>query len=82
MKRLFYYIITILSKVFINFAPEKLFTNNNMKTKLFLTILMMPVVMPLILKGMCDSNPYMQDHQVSEYIKTKFLENAFLSVLR
>lgn len=82
MKRLFYYIIAILSKVFINFAPEKLFTNNNMKTKLFLTILMMPVVMPLILKGMCDSNPYMQDHQVSEYIKPKFLENAFLSVLR
>lgn len=43
--------------------------------------LSMPVVMPLILKGMCDSNPYMLDHQVSEYIKPKFLETGILDWL-
>ena len=41
----------------------------------------MPVVMPLILKGMCDSNPYMLDHQVSEYIKPLFLETGILDWL-
>lgn len=43
--------------------------------------LSMPVVMPLILKGMRDSNPYMLDHQVSEYIKPKFLETGILDWL-
>lgn len=43
--------------------------------------LSMPVVMPLILKGMCDSNPYMLDHQVSEYIKPHFLETGILDWL-
>jgi hypothetical protein len=43
--------------------------------------LSMPVVMPLILKGMCYSNPYMLDHQVSEYIKPKFLETGILDWL-
>ena len=43
--------------------------------------LSMPVVMPLILKGMCDSNPYMLDHQVSEYIKPLFLETGILNWL-
>ena len=41
----------------------------------------MPVVMPLILKGMCDSNPYMTDHQVSDYIKPQFLETGILDWL-
>ena len=41
----------------------------------------MPVVMPLILKGMCDSNPYMTDHQVSDYIKPHFLETGILDWL-
>ena len=41
----------------------------------------MPVVLPLILKGMCDSNPYMTDHQVSDYIKSKFLETGILDWL-
>lgn len=43
--------------------------------------LSMPVVMPLILKGMCDSNPYMVDHQVSDYIKPHFLETGILDWL-
>ena len=43
--------------------------------------LTMPVVMPLILKGMCDSNPYMADHQVSDYMKLHFLETGILGWL-
>lgn len=43
--------------------------------------LSMPVVMPLILKGMCDSNPYMVDHKVSDYIKPQFLETGILDWL-
>jgi hypothetical protein len=30
---------------------------------------------------MCDSNPYMTDHQVSDYIKSKFLETGILDWL-
>ena len=33
----------------------------------------MPIVMPLILKGMCDSNPLMKQHYVDDYLSTKFL---------
>ncbi|MBO4754371.1 MAG: hypothetical protein J5543_07230 [Bacteroidales bacterium] len=43
--------------------------------------LSMPVVMPLILKGMCDSNPYMTSHKVSDYIKPQFLETGILDWL-
>lgn len=33
----------------------------------------MPIVMPLILKGMCDSNPLMRQHYVDDYLSAKFL---------
>ena len=33
----------------------------------------MPIVMPLILKGMCDSNPLMRQHYIDEYLSAKFL---------
>lgn len=33
----------------------------------------MPIVMPLILKGMCDSNPLMKQHYVDDYLSAKFL---------
>ena len=38
----------------------------------------MPVVLPLILKGMCDSNPYMKNHQVSDYLSQHFLNTNIL----
>jgi len=41
----------------------------------------MPVVLPLILKGMCDSNPYMKNHQVSEYLSQGFLDTGILTWL-
>ena len=41
----------------------------------------MPVVLPLILKGMCDYNPYMKNHQVSDYLKQEFLDSGILSWL-
>lgn len=41
----------------------------------------MPVVLPLILKGMCDSNPYMKNHQVSDYLTERFLETGILDWL-
>ncbi len=41
----------------------------------------MPVVLPLILKGMCDCNPYMKNHQVSEYLDARFLETGILDWL-
>ncbi len=33
----------------------------------------MPIVMPLILKGMCDSNPLMKQHYVEDYLSMDFL---------
>ena len=41
----------------------------------------MPVVLPLILKGMCDWNPYMKNHQVSDYLKDSFLTSGILGWL-
>lgn len=41
----------------------------------------MPVVLPLILKGMCDWNPYMKNHQVSDYLKDSFLASGILGWL-
>ena len=43
--------------------------------------LSMPVVLPLIIKGMCDNNPYMVDHQPSDYIQEHFLETGILDWL-
>ena len=33
----------------------------------------MPIVLPLILKGMCDSNPLMRQHYLDEYLSQSFL---------
>lgn len=41
----------------------------------------MPVVLPLILKGMCDWNPYMKNHQVSDYLNQEFLNSGILTWL-
>jgi len=41
----------------------------------------MPVVLPLILKGMCDSSPYMKNHQVSDYLSDRFLATGILDWL-
>lgn len=45
------------------------------------TAMSMPVVMPLILKGMCDYNPYMKNHQVSDYLNQTFLDSGILQWL-
>ena len=41
----------------------------------------MPVVMPLILKGMCDRNPFMRQHVVSDYLSEKFLHIGIIDCL-
>lgn len=38
----------------------------------------MPVVLPLIVKGMCDSNPAMKGHQLSDYFSKKFLDTGII----
>lgn len=43
--------------------------------------LSMPVVMPLILKGMCDWNSYMKNHQESDYLIEQFLNSGILDFL-
>ena len=41
----------------------------------------MPIVMPLILKGMCDRNPFMRQHQVSDYLTAKFLRTGVIDFI-
>lgn len=41
----------------------------------------MPIVMPLILKGMCDSNPLMRQHTINEYLSDKFLATRSLQMI-
>lgn len=41
----------------------------------------MPIVMPLILKGMCDSNPFMRSHKVSDYLSEKFLRTGVIDFI-
>lgn len=41
----------------------------------------MPIVMPLILKGMCDSNPLMRQHTVDDYLSGKFLSTGSLDMI-
>ena len=41
----------------------------------------MPIVMPLILKGMCDSNPLMRQHSIDEYLSDKFLSTGSLQMI-
>ncbi len=36
----------------------------------------MPIVMPLILKGMCDSNPLMRQHNLTEYLSSRFFATS------
>lgn len=43
--------------------------------------LSMPVVLPLILKAMCDTNPYMKNHQMSDYFVDRFLETGIITWL-
>ena len=41
----------------------------------------MPIVMPLILKGMCDSNPLMRQHYVDDYLTMDFLYTESIKFL-
>lgn len=41
----------------------------------------MPVVLPLIVKGMLDSNPYMTGHKATDYFNPKFLETGIMDWL-
>lgn len=41
----------------------------------------MPIVMPLILKGMCDRNPFMRQHQVGDYLSEKFLRTGVIDFI-
>ena len=41
----------------------------------------MPVVLPLIVKGMLDTNPYMQSHRAEDYFNPKFLETGIMDWL-
>lgn len=41
----------------------------------------MPIVMPLILKGMCDSNPLMRQHTINEYLSNKFLATGSVQMI-
>lgn len=43
--------------------------------------LTMPVVMPLILKGMIDSNPYMKQHKLSDYLSPMFLHTGVIEMI-
>ncbi|MBO7120089.1 MAG: hypothetical protein J6W03_07210 [Bacteroidaceae bacterium] len=38
----------------------------------------MPVVLPLIVKGMLDTNPYMKEHKAEEYFRPEFLETGIM----
>ena len=41
----------------------------------------MPVLMPLIITGMCSANPYMKIHQASDYLSQPFLASGILGWL-
>ena len=41
-------------------------------------IMSMPVVLPLIVKGMLDTNPYMRAHKAADYFNPKFLETGIM----
>ena len=46
------------------------------KTKHTPGTISMPIVMPLILKGMCDSNPLMRQHNLTEYLSDCFFATS------
>ena len=41
----------------------------------------MPVVIPLIVKGMLDTNPFMTEHKASDYFRPEFLETGVMDWL-
>lgn len=41
-------------------------------------VMEMPVVMPLMLKGLCDYSPLMTGHEVSDYLQEHFLETGVI----
>lgn len=41
----------------------------------------MPVVLPLIVKGMLDTNPYMKGHKAEDYFRPEFLETGIMDLL-
>ena len=41
-------------------------------------LLNMPVVLPLILKGMLDSNPYMREHKMEDYLVKSFIDTGIV----
>ena len=41
----------------------------------------MPVVLPLIVKGMLDTNPYMKSHKAEDYFNPEFLETGIMNWL-
>ena len=41
----------------------------------------MPVVLPLIVKGMLDSNPYMRGHKAEDYFQQEFLDTGIMDWL-
>lgn len=41
----------------------------------------MPVVLPLIVKGMLDSNPYMRNHNFTDYFRQDFLDTGIMDWL-
>ena len=44
-------------------------------------VLSMPVVMPIVLKALCDFNPYMKNHHPEDYFVERFLETGILTWL-
>ena len=56
-------------------------TSHDAKTEHRKNMLTMPVVMPLILKGMLCSHPDMRAHQTSDYFTKKFLDTGVMGWL-
>ena len=40
--------------------------------------LSMTIALPLIIKGMCDSNPYMKSHSLSDYFTKQFIDTGII----
>ena len=57
------------------------YDGGNNRTKHETATVSMPIVMPLILKGMCDRNPFMRQHTVSEYLSQKFLRTGVIDFI-
>lgn len=55
--------------------------DGNNRTKHEKETVSMPIVMPLILKGMCDRNPFMRQHKVSDYLSEKFLRTGVIDFI-